>query len=95
MKVVVSAEAMADLNRLRGFLADNDLDAAGRAMAVLRAALRSLAILPGRGRPSGIPGMRELVVPFGRSAYLVRYAHLADQETVLIVRIWHGREARE
>jgi len=34
-------------------------------------------------------------VPFGRSAYVIRYAHLVQQEEVVIVRIWHGREQRE
>jgi hypothetical protein len=35
------------------------------------------------------------VVPFGRSAYLVRYVHVAEASEVIILRIWHGREKRE
>ena len=45
-------------------------------------------------RGSGVPAARELVVPFGRSAYVMRDAHLPDTEEIAILRIWHGREAR-
>jgi toxin ParE1/3/4 len=38
--------------------------------------------------------VRELVVPLGASAYLLRYGYLARSDTVVILRIWHGREAR-
>lgn len=55
----------------------------------------SLSIFPERGRRSGIPGLREFLVPFGRSSYVVRYAHLPTIDMILIVRVWHGREARE
>lgn len=94
MKLVVSKEAAADLARLRGFLEDKEPRAAANAAARLDAAIRSLQIFPGRGRPSGIPGVRELVVPFGGSAYLLRYAHNAEQEMVVVIRVWHGREER-
>jgi len=41
------------------------------------------------------PGARELLVPFGRSAYVVRYAHLPARDEILILRVWHGHEARD
>jgi len=40
-------------------------------------------------------GARELMVPFGRSAYVVRYAHVAEAKEIIILRVWHGRETRE
>jgi hypothetical protein len=51
-------------------------------------------MLPDRGRPSDAIGARELVVPFGRSAYIVRCAHLREVEEIVILRIRHGREQR-
>jgi plasmid stabilization system protein ParE len=48
-----------------------------------------------RGDGSRVTGARELIVPFGQSAYIVRYAHNARREEVVILRIWHSREARE
>ena len=53
-----------------------------------------LEVFPDRGRASGIPGIRELIVPFGRSAYVVRYFRSARFDAVTILRIWHGREDR-
>jgi hypothetical protein len=39
--------------------------------------------------------MRELIIPFGQSAYLLRYSHSAMSDEIVVHRIWHGREARE
>jgi plasmid stabilization system protein ParE len=60
----------------------------------LFSAASSLGDLPERGRPATRPGYRELVVPFGRGAYLIRYRIDFQRQTVVIVRIWHGREQR-
>jgi plasmid stabilization system protein ParE len=94
VKLVVSKEALADIERLRAFLDEKEEAAAQHAVAVLQRAVGSLEIFPGRGRPSGIPGVGELVVPFGRSAYVVRYFADRERERVVIVRVWHGRETR-
>ena len=94
MKLIVSRAAAADLARLRAFLADKNPAAAQRAISDIVDAVDSLAAFPDRGRASNIAGLRELVVPFGRSAYVVRFAHDPQREEIVIVRIWHGREAR-
>lgn len=39
--------------------------------------------------------IRQIVVRFGRYGYLVRYSILSPDRTILVTRIWHGREARE
>jgi len=95
VKLVVSKEAAADLKRLRAFLVDKNPSAAQRAVAAIANAVRSLEAFPARGRPSGTSDTRELIVPFGQSAYVVRYAHLPGSDEIVIVRIWHGREERE
>ena len=94
MKLIVSPDAAADLNRLRAFLADKNPDAAQRAAACLIDAIQSLESFPGRGQPTGIEDVRELIVPFGNSAYVLRYVHLADADKVVVLRIWHGCEQR-
>jgi plasmid stabilization system protein ParE len=94
VKLIVSSDAAADLNRLRAFLADKNPDAAQRAAALLMRAMQSLVTFPDRGRPTGIEDVRELIVPFGNSAYVLRYAHLVDADEVIVLRIWHGREQR-
>lgn len=95
MKLIVSPEAAADLNRLRAFLADKSPDAAQRAAGSLIHAIQSLDTFPDRGQPTGIEGVRELIVPFGSSAYVLRYVHLTNVDEVVVLRIWHGREQRE
>ena len=81
--------------RLHEFLADKSPVAAQRAAAVLMSAVRSLDTFPERGRPSRSPNIRELIVPFGQSNYVLRYAYLAQSDEVIVLRIWHGREERE
>ena len=95
MKLIVSRAAVADIVRLRTFLADKDHRIAQRAVAVIRTAIQSLVDFPERGRPSGIAGARELIVPFGGSAYLIRYAHVSEADEIIVLHVWHGREARD
>jgi hypothetical protein len=44
--------------------------------------------------PTGDADIRQIVVRFGGSGYIVRYAALTADGNILITRIWHGREAR-
>jgi plasmid stabilization system protein ParE len=44
--------------------------------------------------PTGDADVRQIVVRFGSSGYIVRYVVLPENENILITRIWHGREAR-
>jgi plasmid stabilization system protein ParE len=78
VKLIVSPDAAADLDRLRSFLADKNPETAQRAAACLVEAIQSLDTFPDRRRLTGIEGVRELIVPFGGSAYVLRYAHMAD-----------------
>jgi plasmid stabilization system protein ParE len=95
VKLIVSRAAQADLERLHAFLVKQNPAAALQAATSLDNAMRSLDAFPKRGLPSGVSGVRELIVPFGRSAYVVRYAVLADTGEIVVLRIWHGRERRE
>lgn len=56
--------------------------------------MQLLEVFPNSGRPSGIAGVRELIVPFGRAAYVVRYAYLTGRNEVVVLRVWHSREER-
>ena len=95
MNLIVSQAAAADLERLHEFLADKNTAAARQAVSALVTAAESLHSFPERGRPSGVPNIRELIVPFGRSGYILRYAYSAATDEIIILRIWHGRETRE
>ena len=95
MKLTVSGPALADLKRLQAFLADKDINAARRAVAEIIRAVDSLTLFPDRGHPAGVVGLRDLLVPFGRSTYIIRFAHDHDTSEIVVMRIWHGREAHE
>lgn len=72
MRVVFLPRARADLLRLREFLKPHDEALAARSYGLLFAAAHSLADQPERGHPAARTPYRELVVPFGRSAYVIR-----------------------
>ena len=40
------------------------------------------------------PDVRELFIPFGKSVYVLRYRIDSDNDCVVVIRVWHGREHR-
>jgi plasmid stabilization system protein ParE len=94
VKLIVAEDAVADIERLRLFLKDVNPAAAARAVELIVGAIESLETNPERGRPAAVLGLRELIVPFGRSAYVLRYAYYEARSEVVIIRVWHGREKR-
>jgi plasmid stabilization system protein ParE len=89
--VRLSRQAARDLDRVAAFLAQANPRAAREAKAAIVAAVLNLSTLADRGRPAaGRPNHRELVVPFGRDGYIVRYRVQADH--VVVARIRHSRE---
>jgi plasmid stabilization system protein ParE len=89
MRLQFTRSATRDLIRLRAFIAEKDPQAASRVSRRLGRAIRQLRDHPALGKPlEDLPEVRELVA----GDYIVRY--ILDEETVTILRIWHGREAR-
>ena len=83
--IIVSPRAGKDADRLDQRLMEHSPAAA----ALLGQAIASLAEHPLRGRSIG-PTTREINLPFGQSAYVIRYRVTTDR--VIITRIWHGLE---
>jgi plasmid stabilization system protein ParE len=92
--ILLSSEARSDVTRLRNFLGVKNPRAAIRAMQAIWAALQRLEQFPQSGRATDDPRIRQIVVPFGASGYIVRYTIVPDNQAILVTRIWHGREAR-
>ena len=92
--ILLSPDAVEDVERLRAFLDQNNPDAARRALASIWTAIERLQEFPELGMPTDDPDIRQIVVRFGSSGYIVRYAVLPADGNILITRIWHGREAR-
>jgi toxin ParE1/3/4 len=88
----LSPDAVRDLERLRTFLDQNNPDAAQRALARIWTAIERLQEFPALGIPTKDADVRQIVIRFGASGYIVRY--VAEATDIVITRIWHGREAR-
>ncbi len=93
MRVRWLPEAWQDTQRLYDFLIGQDPGAAARAMDILQDGANRLAEMPEIGKPmTDDTGRRECYLPFGTSAYVLRY--MIDSEDVVIIRVWHCREHR-
>lgn len=89
-----SPEAALDIERVREFLGINNPEAAKRALRTIFAALERVEEFPDLGRPTEDTDIRQIVIPFGAAGYIVRYTLLPEHGDLLVLRLWHGREAR-
>jgi toxin ParE1/3/4 len=71
----------------------NNPEAAKRALRAIFAAIERLQEFPNLGQPTEDSDIRQIVIRFGNAGYVVRYAILESGD-VLVLRLWHGREAR-
>jgi plasmid stabilization system protein ParE len=90
--VRLSPAVRQDLLRLADFLGERNRSAALRSADLIEAAMLSLAEMPKRGRAAKRPGWRELIVPFGRAAYVIQYR--VEPDVVFITRVFHSMERR-
>jgi plasmid stabilization system protein ParE len=62
--------------------------------ALILSGANRLATAPEIGRPMGDgTGRRELILPFGKGGYVLRYI-VEQPATAVIIRVWHDREGR-
>jgi plasmid stabilization system protein ParE len=68
-------EAHADLRRLYDFLVDKDPRAAAKSLKAIRHSIKLLNFSPYSCRKvaTGMPRLRELLIPFGASGYVVLF----------------------
>lgn len=92
-RLIWSAPALRDVQRLYRFLAEKNAGAAGRAVRVIREGVLVIAQQPGIGRPveDMEPEYREWLINFGDSGYLALYR--VDGSTAVILAVRHQREA--
>lgn len=98
-KVRLTRDAEADLDRLFDFLLDRELSRDGgdlslptQAIAGLRSGIATLKTSPFTCRKAGAsPFLRELIVPFGRSGYVV-LLEIEDNANVAVLAVRHQLE---
>jgi plasmid stabilization system protein ParE len=93
-RVIVTARAVAGLERCRRFLAVKNPRAADRAAQAIARQFLLLETHPNIGRPDADrPDFRELLIPFGDSGYVALYSHAEDRDAVYILAFRHQKEA--
>ncbi len=88
-----TAEALEDFDRIYDFLVVYDVDLAARAIHAVKAGLNILTEFPFSCRKvAGGNGLiRELLIPFGSSGYIVLF-RIDSPEIVTIAAVRHQRE---
>ena len=89
MKVIWSDFAEDDLDRIVGYIANDNLKAALELDDLLRSSANGLAAFPEKGRPGRFPGTRELVV---HKNYILVYVIAPDG--IKIVTVLHPARQR-
>jgi plasmid stabilization system protein ParE len=93
MELIWLPEARADIQRLYDFLAGVNPTAAAAAMRAIQRGATRLLEHPRMGRRmEGETERRELILPFAAGAYVLRYR--IEGVTIVVIRVWHGREDR-
>lgn len=82
MNIILAPEAIADLDDICTFIADDDPQRAMVLLARIEKHIEQLSDNPSLGRPGRAPGTRELVVP--RTPFIIPY-----QMTGTIIEIIH------
>lgn len=90
-RLIYSARALDDLERVTDFLVDTDPAAAAVTVDLIAEAVAILAHHPLIGRPAE-HGLRELVISRGRTGYIALYSFETAQDCVLILAVRHQRE---
>jgi len=84
--------AIYDLQRLRDFIQPHNIEAAQKAVRLIRSAVTSITSNPRIGKPvEDLPGYHDIFIPFGSSGYVLRYRIRDD--IILIIAVKHYREA--
>jgi len=91
VKYIYLSAAEADIRRLHAFLDEKNPAAAAEAVRTIERSAALLLTNPFMGKRIG-NSWRQLVVRFGRGAYIMHYR--VEEDLIVVTRIWHSRENR-
>jgi plasmid stabilization system protein ParE len=93
-QVIVTESAAEGLERCRQFLVAKAPEAARRAGQAIEQQFLLLEKAPDIGRPfPEMPELRELVIAFGDSGYVLLYRHEPADDAVYVLAFRHQKEA--
>lgn len=90
MRVDITPDAQGSIDAIYRYIAEDSPQNARRVKERILAAAKSLAALPGRGRPGQVEDTRELLVK--RLPYTIVYT--VHNDTVYILGVYHQRQDR-
>jgi plasmid stabilization system protein ParE len=76
--ILLSPDAVEDVERLRTFLDQTNPGAARRALALIWTAIERLQEFPALGMQTEDADVRQIVIRFGTSGYIVRYTIISE-----------------
>ncbi len=91
-QIVFSEKSRFDIERIRNFLISKNAVSAFEAISVIREYIAILQKSPFAGRSIEDSELRELIVPFGASGYVVLYKYYFERDLVVIAAIKHQKE---
>jgi plasmid stabilization system protein ParE len=91
-QVILTPQALADLERLEAFLWDSGDPLASQLLDFVLDGMAVLTHQPAVGRPVG-HRHRELIISRGRGGYLARYVLDTARPHVIVLGVRHQREA--
>jgi len=98
MQLRFSRRADHDLDRPYDFLIENKahVRTADRAILAIKDGAKSVQSNPEIGTALNDGSRRrELAIPFGKRAYILRYITDLQAQIIYVLRIWHSREDRD
>lgn len=96
MELVFLPEAELDIDCLYDFLILENPLATKEAMLAIDSGSQMLEKFPELGKPmEDNSERRELFIPYGKSVYVLRYRIDTENEMIVVLRVWHGREKRK
>lgn len=93
MRLAYAQEAVADLVRLRAFIAEHDPAAATRIARDLVVRIERLCAFPEMGRSVAEAPDPDAVRDFVFGKYVVRYT--VHDKALVVLRVWHHLEGRK
>lgn len=89
--LVFTRSAQRDLERLHSFILQHSPSAAGKFSLRIRQSIGTVSLSPEIGRPiETFTGVREFIA----GKYIIRYIMRIEDDTLIVLRIWHGKEKR-
>ncbi len=91
-QIIYTDKSHNDLQRLVEFMNTVAPNVKDKMIDRLLSGISQLAINPRLGKPSNRKLFRELIIPFGQSAYIVLYQYNDSNDRVIVARIRHSKE---